>query len=142
MHPMAPAQLPSFVPGMDGSDGMLFNTGVFLIIAISCIGILIFMIHAIPEKVAHRSRKAQMEIVSVLCLLSLLSHNHIFWVIGLFLAFVDFPKLGEPFSRIAVALERIGDRRDSPSDRGSLELSPVADGQEAEKTRTPSSAEI
>lgn len=142
MHPMAPAHLPSFAPGMDGSDGMLFNTGVFLVIAISCIGILIFMIHAIPEKVAHRSRKAQMEIVSVLCLLSLLSHNHIFWVIGLFLAFVDFPKLGEPFSRIALALERIGDARGPVADRGADASAAVLDDQVGTKDLKSSSAEI
>lgn len=142
MHPMAPAHLPSFAPGMDGSDGMLFNTAIFLIIAITGIGILIFMIHAIPEKVAHKSRKAQMEIVSVLCLLSLLSHNHIFWVIGLFLAFVDFPKLGAPFNRIAVALERIGDGNKALSDRGSSEPASVLDEQDGTQDRKPSSAEI
>jgi hypothetical protein len=44
---------------------------------------------------AHRSQKLQFEIVAVLDLLALFTHNHLFWVIGLFLAMVDLP---EPWS--------------------------------------------
>jgi len=60
---------------------------------------------------AHRSQKLQFEIVAVLGLLALFTHNHLFWVIGLFLAMVDLPDFGTPLRRIAGSVEKIADAR-------------------------------
>jgi hypothetical protein len=56
---------------------------------------------------AHKSQKLQFEIVAVLGLLALFTHNHLFWVIGLFLAMVDLPDFGTPLRRIAGSVEKI-----------------------------------
>jgi hypothetical protein len=48
-----------------------------------------------------------MEVVSVLCLISLFTHQHIFWIIGLLLAFIDIPDFGTPLRRIAGGVEKI-----------------------------------
>jgi hypothetical protein len=56
---------------------------------------------------AHRSQKLQFEIVAVLGLLALFTHNHLFWVIGLFLAMVDLPDFGTPLRSIAGSVEKI-----------------------------------
>jgi hypothetical protein len=56
---------------------------------------------------AHKSQKLQFEIVAVLGLLALFTHNHLFWVIGLFLAMVDLPDFGTPLRRIAGSLEKL-----------------------------------
>ena len=60
-----------------------------------------------PERLAHKSQKLQFEIVAVLGLLALFTHNHLFWVIGLFLAMVDLPDFGTPLRRIAGSVEKM-----------------------------------
>ena len=82
-------------------------TGAILLIAVLMFGSLFFRLHTLPERMAHRSQKLQFEIVAVLGLLSLFTHNHIFWVIGLILALVDIPDFGGSLSRIAGSAEKL-----------------------------------
>ena len=56
---------------------------------------------------AHKSQKFQFEIVAVLGLLALFTHNHLFWVIGLFLAMIDLPDFSTPLRRIAGSVEKM-----------------------------------
>src|SRR5258705_10093685 len=56
---------------------------------------------------AHKSQKLQFEIVAVLGLLELFTHNHLFWVIGLLLAMIDLPDFSTPLRRIAGSVEKI-----------------------------------
>jgi len=81
--------------------------GVVLIGAVLMVGNLYLKLHSLPERMAHKSQKLQFEIVAVLGLLSLFTHNHLFWVIGLFLAMVDLPDFGTPLRRIAGSVEKI-----------------------------------
>jgi hypothetical protein len=43
----------------------------------------------------------------VLGLLSLFTHNHLYWVIGLFLAMIDLPDFSTPLRRIAGSVEKM-----------------------------------
>jgi hypothetical protein len=70
-------------------------------------GILFLRLHTLPERVAHKGHKIQFEIVAILGLLALFTHMHIFWVIGLLLAFIDFPDFGGFLGRIASSVERM-----------------------------------
>jgi hypothetical protein len=56
---------------------------------------------------AHRSQKLQFEIVAVLGLLALFTHQHVFWVAGLLLALIDIPDFGTPLRRIAGSAEKL-----------------------------------
>ena len=56
---------------------------------------------------AHKSQKLQFEIVAVLGLLALFTHNHLFWMIGLFLAMIDLPDFSTPLRRIAGSVEKM-----------------------------------
>jgi hypothetical protein len=116
VNPLAPHVLPFFAPGADGSDQMMLTTGIVLAVGVMAIGVLFFVIHSLPERMAHRSKKVQMEVVAVLCLLALLTHIHAFWVAGLLLALIDVPTLANPVERIAGSLERIADRDVRPAD--------------------------
>src|SRR5687767_15177528 len=85
----------------------MVGVGIFLILAVLGVGILFLRLHTLPERIAHRGHKLQFEIVAVLGLLALFTHLHIFWVIGLLLALIDFPNFGGPLNRIAGSLENI-----------------------------------
>jgi hypothetical protein len=107
MHSAAPHHLPFFIPGADGSDALLVGTGIFLVATVFWVGTLYWKLHSLPERMAHKSQKLQFEIVAVLCLLALFTHNHLFWVIGLFLAMIDLPDFSTPLRSIAGSVEKM-----------------------------------
>jgi hypothetical protein len=110
VNPAAPHVLPFFVPGPDGSDQMMITVGVVLLVIVVALGVIFFWVHSLPERLAHRTKKVQMEFVAVLCLLALFTHVHAFWVGALLLALIDIPTLARPVERIAGSLERLADR--------------------------------
>jgi hypothetical protein len=107
MHPAAPHHLPFFVPSADGTDSLMVVMGIFLLATVLWAGTLYWKLHSLPERMAHKTQKLQMEIVAVLGLISLFTHMHIFWVAGLLLAMIDLPDFGTPMRSIADSVERI-----------------------------------
>jgi hypothetical protein len=107
IHPSAPHHLPSFITAPGDTDVLMVVMGIFLIVAVIAVGNFYLHLHSLPERMAHKSQKFQFEIVAVLCLLALFTHNHLFWVIGLFLAMIDLPDFGTPLHRIARSVEKM-----------------------------------
>ena len=107
LHPAAPHHLPGFITAPGDTDVLMVGVGIFLIVAVLAVGNLYLRLHSLPERMAHKSQKFQFEIVAVLCLLALFTHNHLFWVIGLFLAMIDLPDFGTPLRRIAGSVEKM-----------------------------------
>jgi hypothetical protein len=119
LHPSAPHDLPGFITAPGDTDILMVVVGVVLILAVLAVGNLYLHLHTLPERMAHRSQKLQFEIVAVLGLLALFTHNHLFWVIGLLLAMVDLPDFGTPLRRIAGSVEKIAG---GPSDDEAAEI--------------------
>jgi hypothetical protein len=107
IHPLAVEHLPMFITPPGQTDVLMVVMVFVLAFSVFAFGVLFLRLHSLPEHIAHRSHKVQMEIVSVLCLISLFTHMHIFWIIGLLLAFIDIPDFGTPLKRIAGAAEKI-----------------------------------
>ena len=107
LHPAASGHLPAFITPPGHSD-WLFNVTIVLVIAIVLVvGNLYFRLHALPEQMAHRGKKVQMEIVAVLALIALFTHDHIFWIAALLLAFIDLPDFTSPLSSMARSLDKL-----------------------------------
>jgi hypothetical protein len=107
LHPAAAHDLPSFITAPGQTDVLMIVTGLILLAAVVGFGILFLRLHALPEHIAHGSHKVQMELVSVLCLIALFTHMHIFWIAALILAFVDIPDFGSPLRRIAASVAKM-----------------------------------
>jgi hypothetical protein len=107
LHPAATHHLPSFVTSPGGTDVLMIVTAIFLLAAVVGFGVLFLRLHALPEHIAHGTHKVQMELVSVLCLIALFTHMHIFWIAGLILAFIEIPNFGHPLRRIAGSVEKM-----------------------------------
>ena len=104
IHPEATHHLPFFITPPGETDILMNVMIVVLALAVFLIGILYLRLHALPEHMAHRTQKIQYEIVAVLALISLFTHNHIYWIIGLLLALVQLPDFSTPLSRMADSL--------------------------------------
>ena len=107
LHPAAPHHLPGFITAPGDTDVLMIGVGIFLILAVLAVGNLYLYLHSLPERMAHKSKKLQFEIVAVLGLLSLFTHNHLYWVIGLFLALIDLPDFITPLRRIARSVDKL-----------------------------------
>jgi hypothetical protein len=107
LNPSAPHHLPPFFTAPGETDILMVVMAVFLVLAVLAVGLLFLRLHTLPERMAHRTHKLQFEIVAVLGLLALFTHNHIFWVAGLMLALIDVPDFGGALGRMAASLEKI-----------------------------------
>lgn len=107
IHPAAIHHLPPFVTAPGETDALFVAVTIFVLLAVIGIGVFYFKLHALPEHMAHRGQKIQFEIVAVLTLISLFTHNHAFWIAGLLLALVPIPDFTTPLQSIAGSLERI-----------------------------------
>jgi hypothetical protein len=107
LHPAASHNLPSFITAPGETDVLMVIMAVFLAVSILMFGILFFRLHTLPERMAHRGHKLQFEIVAVLGLIALFTHEHIFWIAGLLLALIEFPDFSGWFGRIAGSVEKI-----------------------------------
>ena len=91
---------------------MLTGMAVVLVIAVLGVGTLYFRLHSLPEHMAHGTGPSQLQIVSILALLALFTHNNLFWVLALLLAAVKIPDFLTPLNSIARSLERATDAPD------------------------------
>ena len=107
LHPAAIPHLPPFVTAPGETDVLFLVMAIFVLLAVVGIGVFYFKLHALPEQMAHRGQKVQFQIVAVLALLALFTHNHAFWVAGLLLALIPLPDFTTPLSSISGSLERI-----------------------------------
>lgn len=107
LHPSAPHHLPPFITAPGDTDILMVIVGIILLASILFVGNIYLQIHSLPERMAHKSQKLQFEIVAVLCLLALFTHNHLFWVIALLLALVDLPDFSTPLRSIAGSVQKM-----------------------------------
>ncbi|WP_274629857.1 hypothetical protein [Arvimicrobium flavum] len=116
MHPAAPEHLPVFITAPGQSDVFMIGCVIFLVLAVVGLGSLYFKLHALPEHLAHgNASKLQFEVVSVLALLGLFTHNNTFWIAALLLAFVPIPDLHAPLVTMAESLAKMAGRLGSSS---------------------------
>lgn len=112
LHPMAPEHLPFFITPPGTTDMMLVNVAVFLVGLVLLGGVVYLALHSLPERMAHRRNAAQFQLIGILGLLGLLTHNGLFWLAALVLAVVEVPDVMGPLRSIARSLEKTSGRED------------------------------
>lgn len=126
LHPAAAHHLPIFIMAPGDTDVLFALVLVILVGSVLMMGVFFLWLHSLPERMVHN--KIQFDIVAVLCLLSLFTHVHAFWVAALLLAVIKFPDFSasdflHSLRRIAGSLEKTSDTGTDPLRRiaGSLE---------------------
>lgn len=114
IHPLAPEHLPGYVVAADGSDGLFTFMVWFTLGLILLIGVTYLTLHAMPEKMAHESNHSQMQVVGILALLALFTHNNIFWVVAILVAAFRPPDFITPITSIARSLAALAGRDPEP----------------------------
>jgi hypothetical protein len=110
-NPAASGHMPFFITPPGDTDVILHVVGWFALFCVIALGVIFFTIHSLPERMAHRTKKVQLDIVAVLCLLALFTNEHVFWFAALILAFIELPDFLGPVMRIATAIENIAGQK-------------------------------
>jgi hypothetical protein len=121
-NPVATTHMPFFITAPGDTD-VLFNATLVLVVAcIILAGVVFLTIHSLPERMAHKSKKILLDLIALLCLLALLTHEHLFWFIAIVLAFIDIPDFLTPVNRIAKSVETMSRQEvgDKPEDHSTL----------------------
>src|SRR3954464_13558252 len=116
IHPVAVEHLPTFITPPGETDVLMVTMAGILLLAVLGFGVFFFRLHSLPEHIAHKTHKIQADLVAVLCLISLFTHMHIFWIIGLVLAMIEMPDFGNPLKRIAGSAEKLAGRKPGEGD--------------------------
>src|SRR5262245_719168 len=104
VNPLAPHHMPVFITAPGETDFLFNGALIFLIFAVLLVVVFYFKLHSLPERIAHKGQKIQFELVAILALISLFTHNHLFWIAGLLLAFIPLPDFTTPLTRMADSL--------------------------------------
>lgn len=126
VHEMAPAHLPYFLPGPDGSDGMFSTMTYFIVIGVFVVGALYLKLHSLPEHMAAGAGKVQYQLVGILALLALFTHENVFWIAALILAVLEIPDVMTPLNTIAASLGRMSGVIEREAAHSAEEASPPA----------------
>lgn len=107
INPAAPHHLPGFITAPGETDILFTGSVVFLIVLVLFMGSMYFWLHSMPERIAHGASKLQFQLVAVLSLLALFTHNNAFWVAALLLALVPIPDFWTPLATMAESLAKM-----------------------------------
>ena len=107
LHPAATHHLPFFITAPGETDVVLNITLWFVVACIILTGVIFLTIHSLPERMAHNSKKILLDLIALLCLLALLTHEHLFWFIAIILAFIDIPDFLTPVNSIAKSMKSL-----------------------------------
>jgi len=107
--------MPFFITAPGETDVLFVAMLVLLLVIVLVLGNLYFQLHALPDRIAHKSNPGQMQLVAVLTLIALFTHNNLFWIAALLLAFIQFPNFTSPMNSIARSLEKLTNGGEPPS---------------------------
>lgn len=110
LHPAAVEHVPAFITAPGETDVLMNVMIVFVLLLVLLVGVLYLRLHALPEHLAHGASKVQVQLVAVLSLIALFTHNHLFWIAALLLALIEFPDFSAPVHSMADSLRKIADR--------------------------------
>ena len=125
IHPAASNHLPGFITAPGETDVLMGVSLIMLLAIVLGIGVFYFKLHALPEQIAHKTDKVQFQIVAVLSLIALFTHDNIYWIAALLLALVRLPDFSTPLAGIAGSLARIADSKNPRAKAAPLPAPPV-----------------
>jgi hypothetical protein len=110
-HPTATEHLPMFIAGPGETDVFFIVVVVIAIVVALLIGVFYFTLHALPEKMAHKVNSSQLQLIGVLSLIALFTHNNYFFFAALVLAAIRFPDWTGTLNSMAESLEKVAKKR-------------------------------
>ncbi|MEM9394697.1 MAG: hypothetical protein AAGA38_12615 [Pseudomonadota bacterium] len=101
------AGLPFYMTPIGQTDtlmiAMVVMVGAFLLLG----GVFYLHLHSVPDRMAHQANHTQLQLIGILTLIALLTHNNIFWIAAIIIAALNPPDFVTPLQSIARSLQRM-----------------------------------
>lgn len=110
--------MPSYVAVPGETDVLYVIVIVFVIGMVLALGIFYFKLHALPERMAHEGGHTHMQLVAILAIIALFTHNNIFWIAALLLAAIELPQYERHFVSMSESLAAIARRAGALPEEG------------------------
>ncbi|WP_298854803.1 hypothetical protein [uncultured Ruegeria sp.] len=137
LHPMATGHIPGYVVAADGSDYLFSAMVVFFVVLVVLIGVGYLTLHSVPEKMAHENNHPQFQLVGILALLALFTHNGLFWIAAILVAGFQFPDFASPLRNIADAIRSLGQSPvPDPAPETAAPAPPISEARDAQEQST------
>ena len=105
--------LPFYITSPGETDTLYVIVVVAVVVAILMIGVLYLKLHALPEQMAHSSNHTQFQLVAVMALIALFTHNNLFWILALLLASIQLPDYEGLLRSISESLKKLAGDTDT-----------------------------
>jgi hypothetical protein len=88
---------------------------VALVIGVALLGGSFYLrLHSVPDRMAHRANHAQLQLIGILTLLALVTHNNLLWIAALVIAAINPPDLMTPLRSMAISLRNLAGKPERP----------------------------
>lgn len=104
--------LPSYVTGPGETDVLLVGAIILLPLIFLAFGAFFLSLHSVPDRMAHKVNHNQLQLIGLLTLLALLTHNNVLWLLALIVAALNPPDMLTPLRSMARSLARMSRRPD------------------------------
>ncbi|SDR29024.1 hypothetical protein [Pseudovibrio sp. Tun.PSC04-5.I4] len=105
-HPEVIGHIPFYITGPGETDVLMVVAIVSAILIVLLAGVFYFSLHALPERMAHKYGRQHMQIVALLAIIALFTHNNYYWIAALLLAAINLPDFETPLNSIAETLRK------------------------------------
>ncbi len=107
VHPLAPHHIPGYITQPDGGDPLFTVVAVCMVVVLVLVGVAYFKLHSLPEHLGDKYNSTQLQLISVLAILALFTHNNAFWVLALLIAVIRLPDFISPLRSMADSLAKL-----------------------------------
>jgi len=104
-NPIATPHLPIFVAGPGETDTFMIAVALILLSVVLLVGVFYFTLHSLPEKLAHGANRGKLQLVGILSLIALFTHNNYFWIAALLIAAIQLPDFLSPIKSLARSMK-------------------------------------
>ncbi|MDJ0995674.1 MAG: hypothetical protein QNI90_19005 [Dinoroseobacter sp.] len=107
-HATDPAsELPFYMTAIGQTDTLMIFMVVFVLALLIFGGVFYLHLHSVPDRMAHEANHTQLQLIGILTLIALLTHNNIFWIAAIIIAALNPPDFMTPLQSMARSLQRL-----------------------------------
>lgn len=107
-------ELPFYASAYGETDHLMVTCIWLLGIVLVLGGVFYLHLHSVPDRMAHKASHTQLQLIGILTLIALLTHNNIFWIAAIIIAALNPPDLMTPLQSMARSLQRMSGKDDDP----------------------------
>ncbi|SLN61184.1 hypothetical protein ROA7450_03159 [Roseovarius albus] len=112
-HEATAPHLPFYITAPGETDVLFVGITVFVVVLILLLGVFYLKLHSLPEQMAHHSNHTQFQVVAILGLIALFTHNNFFWIAALILASIQLPDYEGLLTSMSESLKSMAEKLDS-----------------------------